>query len=196
MERVMGSLERRLEALEGIQTAPEDRTEVRARIRENLDRIATLRRGDGPEDVAELEAFSEAVEREKVKRRGRGLSLMARCSGFKPDGTPCERIVSVSQTHCYAHDPARSEERRRNASRAGRSKPSKELSEVKGRLRELAEGVIEGRVDRGNAAVAGQLLGTFIRASTAEIKIKEVMELEERIAALEEFTEGGQRGHG
>lgn len=121
---------------------------------------------------------------------------MARCSGTKPDGTPCERIVPASQSHCYSHDPARKDERRRNASRAGRSKPNKELVEVKVRLRELADDVIEGRVDRGNAAVAGQLLGTFIRAATAEIKIKEVLELEERIAALEEFTEGGERGHG
>lgn len=121
---------------------------------------------------------------------------MARCAGHKPDGTPCERIVSASQTHCFSHDPARKDERRRNAAKAGRSKPNKELVEVKGRLRELAEDVIAGRVDRGNAAVAGQLLGTFIRATTAEIKIKEVLELEERLAALEEFTEGGERGHG
>jgi hypothetical protein len=117
---------------------------------------------------------------------------MARCGGYKPDGTPCERIVPASQSFCYSHDPKRKNERRRNAARAGRSKPNRELVEVKGRLRELAEDVIAGRVDRGNAAVAGQLLGTFIRAATAEIKIKEVLEMEERLAALEVAAEGGR----
>lgn len=118
---------------------------------------------------------------------------MARCAGSKPNGTPCERIVRASQTYCYSHDPNRKEERKSNASRAGRSKPSKELSEVKGRLRELAEDVLAGRVNRGDAAVAGQLFGTFIRAATAELKAKEVLELEERITQLEQMQEGAKR---
>lgn len=118
---------------------------------------------------------------------------MARCSGTTRDGGQCTAIVKGSQTYCYQHDPARSEERRRNASRAGRSKPSKELSEVKGRLRELAEDVLAKRVNRADAAVAGQLFGTFIRAATAEIKIKEVLELEARLEELERAAEG-QRG--
>ena len=113
---------------------------------------------------------------------------MPRCIGSKPDGSPCERIVGASQTYCYAHDPSRKAERRRNAARAGRSKPSKELSEVKQRLRELAEDVISGRIDRADAAVAGQLYGTFIRAVGVELKVKEVLELEERIEQLERIA--------
>ena len=67
----MGSLERRLEALEGNLPVPEppDRTEVRKRIKKNLDRLAALRRTDDPAARAELDAFAEAFEREK-KRRG------------------------------------------------------------------------------------------------------------------------------
>ncbi len=118
---------------------------------------------------------------------------MARCRGRKADNTPCERIVSASQSYCYSHDPARQEERRRNAARAGRSKPNKELVEVKVRLRELAEDVLAGGVDRADAAVAGQLLGTFIRAVSTEIKVKEVLELEERIEHLERDQEGSKR---
>ncbi len=49
------------------------------------------------------------------------------------------------------------------------------------------------RRDRGNAAVAGQLFGTFIRSVSAEIKVKEVLELEERIEQLERIQEGGKR---
>jgi hypothetical protein len=69
----MGSVRRRLEALEDRLPATEpDRSEVRERIRENLDRIATLRRSDGPEATAELEAFRAGVERQIAKRRGEG----------------------------------------------------------------------------------------------------------------------------
>jgi hypothetical protein len=111
---------------------------------------------------------------------------MARCAANKPDGSPCERIVSASQRHCFAHDPSKAAERSRYASRAGRSKPSRELTEVKKRLRELADDVMAGRADRGDAAVAGQLYGTYIRAVSVEVKLKEVLELEERIEILEE----------
>ncbi len=113
---------------------------------------------------------------------------MPRCLGSKPDSSPCERIVGASQSYCYSHDPRRQEERSRNAARAGRSKPSKELSEVKKRLRELAEAVISGDVDRADAAVAGQLYGTYIRAVGVELKVKEVLELEARIERLEEVA--------
>jgi hypothetical protein len=61
---------------------------------------------------------------------------------------------------------------------------------VKRRLRELADSVMDGETDRGDAAVAGQLLGTYIRAVSLEVKLKEVLELEERIAALEEAEQG------
>ena len=114
---------------------------------------------------------------------------MPLCSATKDDGSPCERIVSASQSYCYSHDPARSEERQRNASRAARSKPMRELIDVKRRLRELADDVIAGSVDRADAAVAGQLLGTFIRAVSAEIKLKEILELEERLSRLEALRE-------
>lgn len=121
---------------------------------------------------------------------------MARCRGTKPDGSPCERIVPASQSYCYSHDPGRKAERRRNATRAGRSKPNREMVEVKSRLRELAEDVLAGRTDRADAAVAGQLLGTFIRAVTAEIKVKEVLELEERLEQLERAQEGSSKPWG
>ena len=63
---------------------------------------------------------------------------MARCVGFKPDNSPCERIVGASRSYCYSHDPDRADERRRNTSRAGKSKPNKELQDIKQRLSDLA----------------------------------------------------------
>jgi hypothetical protein len=114
---------------------------------------------------------------------------MPRCSGSKPDGSPCERIVGASQSYCYSHDPARSKERHRAASKAARSKPSKELSEVKRRLRELAEDVISGRIDRADAAVAGQLYGTYLRALSVELQITEHLELSREVEELRDALE-------
>jgi len=110
---------------------------------------------------------------------------MARCSGFKPDGTPCERIVGASQSYCYSHDPERSEERHRAASKAARSKPSKEMQDIKQRLSDLADDVLDGSKDRADAAVAGQLLNYLMRGIALELKIRETEELERRLEALE-----------
>ncbi len=55
---------------------------------------------------------------------------MPRCAGIKRDGGQCTAIVNGSQTYCYQHDPARADERRRNASKAARSKPSKKLGDI------------------------------------------------------------------
>jgi hypothetical protein len=111
---------------------------------------------------------------------------MARCAGNKPDGEPCERIVSASQTYCFAHDPANAERRSRSASRAARSKPNRELAALKAQLRAVADGVLGGTVEPKRGAVAVQALSALIRAIEQERKIRELEELEERIAALEE----------
>ena len=71
---------------------------------------------------------------------------MARCAGFKPDGTACERIVPASRTYCYAHDPRHAEKRRRDAAKAGRSTPNAELKEVKGLLKKLTDRVLSGEL--------------------------------------------------
>jgi hypothetical protein len=123
---------------------------------------------------------------------------MARCAGIKRDGGRCTVIVNGSQTYCYQHDPKRAEERRRNASRAAKSKPSRELVGIKQRLSDLADAVLEEKVDKGVAAVAGQLLNTYIRAVAVELKAREQLELTERLESLEEALEQrkGERGYG
>jgi hypothetical protein len=123
---------------------------------------------------------------------------MARCAGIKRDGSRCAVIVNGSQTYCYQHDPKRAEERRRNASRAAKSKPSRELVGIKQRLSDLADAVLEEKVDKGVAAVAGQLLNTYIRAVAVELKAREQLELTERLESLEEALEQrkGERGYG
>jgi glutathione S-transferase len=111
---------------------------------------------------------------------------MPRCSGFKPDGNPCERIVGASQTYCHAHDPSRSEQRKRAASKAAKSKPNREVAAIKLRLKDLAEDVLEGRVARADAAVVGQIYNVVLRTLEAERKIREQEELIERLEDLEQ----------
>lgn len=57
--------------------------------------------------------------------------------------------------------------------------------------------MLAGETERADAAVAGQLLNTIIRAVGVELKVKEQKELIERLEELErllEQTGGGRRG--
>ena len=117
---------------------------------------------------------------------------MARCAHTYGDYSQCKRIVGAEQDYCYSHDPGRSEERKRNAARGGKAKASGEMRALKTRLQALADMVEEGRMDRADAAVIGQLLGNYIRAVGMELKVKEVTELEGRFEELERAL--GQRG--
>ena len=123
---------------------------------------------------------------------------MPRCSGSKPDGSPCERIVGASQSYCYSHDPAMAEERRRNAQRAGqaggRGRPgagaSAELAVVKGELRDVIGGVRDGSLERGTGAVLATLYNVLLRSLETQRRWHESDELERRLEALEANMEG------
>ena len=122
---------------------------------------------------------------------------MARCAGIKRDGGQCTTIVKPPQTHCYQHDPDRADERRRNASRAAKSRPNRELADLKALLEDLTNRVLGGEgvehLETGRAAVANQLINTRLRAVELERKVKETDELEERLEALERAA-GGRKG--
>ena len=119
---------------------------------------------------------------------------MPRCAGLKRDGGQCTTIVKPPQTYCYQHDPTRAAERSRNASRAAKSKPSRELASIKTRLSDLADDVLEGRQDKGVAAVASQVLNVYLRAVSVELKVNEQLELIERLESLEEALKGRKTG--
>jgi hypothetical protein len=122
---------------------------------------------------------------------------MALCPGLKRDGSRCTATVEPPQTYCWWHDPANADRRRRAASKAARSKPSRELSEIKQLLSDLTDRVLKAEgtepLETGPAAVANQLINTRLRAIEAARKIREADELEERIRRLEERTAGGVR---
>lgn len=127
---------------------------------------------------------------------------MARCAFIKPGGGRCGATAMRGYEHCYGHRPDLAEERRRHASRGGRSggrgRGSGELAGIKTLLSELTDRVLGGDgvepLETGRAAVANQLVNTRLRALELERKIKETEELEARIEELEAASE--QRGGG
>jgi hypothetical protein len=119
--------------------------------------------------------------------------LVNTCTATKRDGSPCTLPSYGSDGLCWAHDPKNAERRRRGQSRGGKSKPSKELASIKQRLSNLADDVLEAKVDKGVAAVASQILNVYLRSIELERKIRETDELEERIRRLEEGKTGGPR---
>ena len=80
------------------------------------------------------------------------------------------------------------------ASRAGKSKPSRELTGIKQRLWDLADDVLEGRQDKGVAAVASQVLNVYLRAISIEMKLREQLELLQTLEALEEGLRDNKGG--
>ena len=122
------------------------------------------------------------------------------CAGIKGSGGRCTATVGPGEDYCYHHDPARAGERKRAASRAGKSKPSRELAGIKALLSELTDRVLGGGdvepLETGRAAVANQLINTRLRAVEVERKVREADELEARLEELEallEHRKGGRR---
>ena len=118
---------------------------------------------------------------------------MASCGAITAKGGRCSAAVRPGAEWCYNHDPDRAAERRRNASKAARSKPGREISAIKAQLMDLTEQVLSGELETRQAAIANQLINTRLRAVELERKIKETEELEDRIEGLERSQERGRQ---
>ena len=120
--------------------------------------------------------------------------MAVRCAGTKRDSSPCTATVEPPKRYCWWHDPDNANKRRRAASKAGKSKPSRELAGIKQRLSDLADDVLEGRQDKGVAAVASQILNVCLRAISTELQVREQLELVGRLESLEEALEQSRSG--
>ncbi len=120
---------------------------------------------------------------------------MARCRAAKANGEPCRGTATGPHGLCWAHAPENAEQRRRGAVRGGKAKANREIRDLKDQLAALAEDVLAGELDRGDAAVVNQIINTRARLVEIERKIKESDELEARLEALEHAaSEAGQKG--
>ncbi len=111
---------------------------------------------------------------------------MARCQGIKRNGGRCTLSAPPGVQWCFNHDPALADERRRNASRAGKSGRGRgEITEIKALLKDLSARVLEGDLLPGPVIAVNQLQNTRLRAIEQERKIRETEDLEARIEELE-----------
>jgi hypothetical protein len=77
--------------------------------------------------------------------------LPGQCRANKRNGEPCTLPAVGPNGYCWAHSPEHASERRRAASRAGKSKPSREVRTIKDEIKEAIAGVKEGSLDRNIA---------------------------------------------
>jgi hypothetical protein len=115
------------------------------------------------------------------------------CSGIRADGGRCRAQAMRDSEYCINHDPTRAEENRKRGSkggkRGGRGRASAELKRLQHRFEELADQVLAGEIERGSAAIAGQLLGGARACIRDGMAAKEQEELIERLEALEQAEE-------
>jgi len=123
---------------------------------------------------------------------------MRSCSGIKANGERCRAQPMRGSQWCLNHDPSRAEENRRRSSRGGRrggrGRPSVELHRLQGEFEELARKVLEGEVERGVGAVAGQLLNGARSCIRDSLAAREQEELVARLEGLEAGLQQIKRG--
>jgi hypothetical protein len=128
---------------------------------------------------------------DKREDRGGGWSPMRNCSAIKANGERCGGIAATGSDYCPAHDPARADARIKAASKAAKSRSVTEsdITIIKDALKDLYDGVLEGSVDRSDAAVCSQIANARLRAVELERRIREQNDLEARLNDLEGLLE-------
>ena len=115
---------------------------------------------------------------------------MNRCHGTRRNGERCTQTVEPPNAYCWHHAPERAEERRRAASRAGKSRPNTEVRTIKEEIKGVISGVKAGEIDRNDAAVMIQ----GYRALKDFIALERGIRVEDELAAeIEELKR--ERGH-
>ncbi len=117
-----------------------------------------------------------------------------KCSAITRSGGRCSAGAQEGSEWCWNHDPARAEERRKNASAGGRTRSRRspdELEEVKNQIKTVSAAVLRGGVnqrtqtiDRGTAAVLFQGFNTLLRCVEVQRKLDHQRELEEQVEEL------------
>ena len=134
----------------------------------------------------------------KISHEGRPLAdgsspTAGRCTATTQYGRPCQNPAQPGKEVCWSHDPDNATQRVRNARAGGvavHSPQSREIGELKEELKALIREVKGGKVAPGVAAVITQLANTIIRAIEQDRKVRELDEIEERLAELEARTDG------
>jgi hypothetical protein len=118
---------------------------------------------------------------------------LSKCAAITRAGAPCKGVAIGSSEWCPAHHPEYADARRRRASkggkRGGRGRPLLEVQGIAGQLQELVDKVLTGELDRGDAAVCGQLLNYKTRALDVVRAWRETEELAREVEEMREVLE-------
>ena len=125
---------------------------------------------------------------------------MGRCATIKPNGERCKAEAIADAEWCWSHHPNYEQARQRRAfkggKRGGRGRPSAatvELARLQHRFEDLAERVLEGGVERGDAAVVAQLLNGARACVIGLLKAREQEDLLERLEEVEQRLQVNQQ---
>ncbi len=117
------------------------------------------------------------------------------CPATKRNGDRCSGSVPEGKYHCWFHDSANSDKRKRAASRGGKGNRSRVSRDLHKLLEDLTAQVVAGDLEPYPASVAGQLVGVRLRLLEYERRLKETDTLEARIELLSEaFSRQQQKG--
>ena len=111
--------------------------------------------------------------------------MTSQCTFIKPGGERCRGVPVRGSTLCAAHHPDYRERRRAGARRGGKARGAGELAEIKAEIRTVIGSVQRGKLDRSVGGVVFQGYNTLLRACEVQRKVRELDELEERIATME-----------
>jgi hypothetical protein len=104
---------------------------------------------------------------------------MGQCIATKRNGGPCTLPAVGRDGYCWAHSPKNAGERRRAASKAGKSKPSREVRTIKEEIVAAIAGVRDGSLDRNIARAMFTGYGVLLDY----IKLERGVYVEEELAA-------------
>jgi hypothetical protein len=118
---------------------------------------------------------------------GDGVRTLPTCAGKKADGSQCERIIGTSSSYCYAHNPANSAARSKNASRAAKSKLSGEVVAIRAEIREIMDGIRNTKLSRGDGSILLQGCGMLLKAVNEGRRQAEFDEVRNEMGELREL---------
>jgi hypothetical protein len=120
-----------------------------------------------------------------------------KCGSITRSGERCKGVAIDNSGMCYAHHPDHAEQRQRNAAKggrnAGRGRPQIEVRRLMDRIEEIAEGVLDGSIEKSKGSIAGQLLNYCLRGVSISLEAREQEELIARLEVLEEGLETKKR---
>jgi hypothetical protein len=119
---------------------------------------------------------------------------MARCATIKANGERCGAQAMTGFDQCYVHAPEMAEKRshtnRRGGKRGGRGRTGPaDLRDVQRQVKSVIDGVLGGGIETHVGAVVFQGFNVLLRAIDGELRAREQLELEQRLAEVERLLD-------